>query len=111
MSLHHANSAEVINVRPLGDQIRDAVSSALAKTKHLELMRIVLHADKSMPEHAVTGEVTIQVIEGALELHAHGKIQPMQAGDLVYLAGGTPHALHALQDCSVLMTILLHQPE
>jgi quercetin dioxygenase-like cupin family protein len=108
MSLHHVSSAEIINVRPLGAQISDAVSSALIKTDHLELMRIVLHADKTVPEHAVAGEVTIQVIEGALELHAGGKVQRMQPGDFVYLVGGTPHALHALQDCSVLMTILLH---
>jgi quercetin dioxygenase-like cupin family protein len=111
MSLHHAISAEIINIRPLGAQISNAVSSALVKTNHLELMRLVLHADKTMPEHAVAGEVTIQILEGALELHANGKVQPMHSGDLVYLEGGTPHALHALQDCSVLMTILLHRPE
>jgi quercetin dioxygenase-like cupin family protein len=110
MSLHHASPGEIINVRPLGAQISDAVSNAHVKTDHLELMRLVLHANKTMPAHAVAGEVTIQVIEGSLELHAEGEVQSMRSGDLVYLDGGTPHALHALQDCSVLMTILLHRP-
>jgi quercetin dioxygenase-like cupin family protein len=110
MSLHHAASAEMISIRPLGTQMSDTASTALLKTRHVELMRLVLRADKWIPEHAVAGEVTIQVIEGALELHADGKIQSMQPGDLVYLEGGTSRALKAKQDSSVLMTILLHQP-
>lgn len=111
MSLHHAASAEIINIRPLGSKMAESVSTALLKTRHLELMRLVLHADKLLPEHAVDGEVTIQVLEGVLELHANAKVQAMQAGDLVYLASQTPHALRAQQDCTVLMTILLHQPD
>jgi len=32
----------------------------------------------------------------------------MHAGDLKYLAGGTVHSLKAVEDSSVLVTILLH---
>jgi hypothetical protein len=42
MSLHHAISGEVINIRPLDEKLREAVSTALLKTTNLEVMRLVL---------------------------------------------------------------------
>lgn len=107
MALPHAASGQLIDVRPLGTKMTEAVSHALFKVEHLELIRLVLPRGKGMPEHAVAGAVTIQCLEGSIELHAHQKVQALQAGELVYLAGGEPHALHALEDASVLLTILL----
>ena len=107
MALPHATSGQLIDIRPLGPRITTAVSNALFKTPQLELMRLVLPQGKGMPEHAVHGPVTIQCIEGAIELHAHETTQTLRAGELVYLAGGEPHALHALEDSSVLLTLLL----
>jgi quercetin dioxygenase-like cupin family protein len=78
-------------------------------------MRLVLPAGKTMPQHWVEGEVTIQCLEGSIELDAqqNGRElkQVLHAGELVYLAGGVPHSLRALENASVLMTILLHRPD
>jgi quercetin dioxygenase-like cupin family protein len=109
MSLPHATSGDLINIRPLGEKLKESVSTALLKTAHLEVMRLVLATGKLFPEHKVEGEVTIQCIEGVIELHAHQKTQILLAGDMVYLAGGEPHSLLAKEDASVLLTILLHQ--
>jgi quercetin dioxygenase-like cupin family protein len=110
MSLSHASSGEVISIRPLEKKLGDAVSVALLKTSHLEVMRLVLLNGRSIPEHRVAGEMTIQCIEGAVELHAHGTKRILHAGDLVYLEGGQPYAFHAIEDCSILHTILLSHP-
>ena len=110
MSLPHAASGDLINIAPLGDQLESAVSTAFMKTEHLELMRLVLQAGKSMPEHSVEGDVTLQCLEGRVELEAHGKRQALGPGQMVYLAPGVPHALHARENASVLMTVLLNQP-
>jgi quercetin dioxygenase-like cupin family protein len=107
MALPHATSGQLIDVRPIGEHITAAISNALFKTEHLELMRLVLPTGKTMPEHAVPGELTIQCLEGVVELHAHQKTQVLLAGDLVYLAGGEPHALRARENASVLLTLLL----
>ncbi|HWU99389.1 MAG TPA: cupin domain-containing protein [Oxalicibacterium sp.] len=107
MALPHATSGQLIDIRPLGTRIAASTSNALFKTPQLELMRLVLPRGKGMPEHSVHGPVTIQCIEGAIELHAHQTTQTVRAGELVYLAGGEPHALQALEDSSVLLTILL----
>jgi quercetin dioxygenase-like cupin family protein len=110
MSLPHANSGDLINIAPLGDKFEGAVSHAFLKTEHIELMRLVLPAGKSMPEHWVEGEVTLQCLEGAFELEAHGRRQPVRVGEMVYLGPRVPHALHARENTSVLMTVLLNQP-
>ena len=110
MSLPHASSGDLINIAPLGDQLDSAVSTAFLKTNHLEVMRLVLQAGKSMPEHWVEGEVTLQCLEGAIELEAHGRRQTLRPGQMVYLAPREPHALHAQENTSVLMTVLLNQP-
>jgi quercetin dioxygenase-like cupin family protein len=109
MSLHHFGSGEIIDLRPLGEKLKDAPSAALLKTDSVEVMRLVIKAGKPLPEHHVAGEVTIYCLEGKVELMAHQKKQLMQAGDLVYLEPMQPYALMAQEDASVLVTILLHQ--
>ena len=109
MSLTHAASGDLINIAPLGEKFDGAVSTAFIKTSHLELMRLVLPAGKSMAEHWVEGEVTLQCLEGAFDLDAHGKRQTVSAGQLVYLGPRVPHALFATENTSVLMTVLLKQ--
>ncbi len=109
MALHHISSGEVTRLTPLGEQLQDQPSTALLKTENMELMRVVLKAGKSLPEHLVSGEVTIYCLEGKLELHAHQKMQLMQAGDLVYLEPMQAHALIAQENASALVTVLLHK--
>ncbi|MGE5622212.1 MAG: cupin domain-containing protein [Bacillota bacterium] len=108
--LHHATSGELIDVRPLGDKLPQSPSTAFFRTDDLEVMRLVLPANKSVPEHHVAGPVTLFCLEGAVELQAHDKLQVLQAGQMVYLAGNVPHALRALENSSLLMT-MLRKPE
>lgn len=107
MALPHASSGQLVDIRPLGSQLTSAPSRAILKTSGLELMRMVLPAGKTVAEHRVAGECTIQCVEGAVQLTAHGNTLLMRAGDLVYLEGGVDHGLHAQEDSSLLVTILM----
>lgn len=107
MSLPHAVSGQVINIRPLSGKLKESVSTALFKATELEVMRLVLEAGKEIPEHQVTGEITIHCLEGAIELRAHGQTQTLRHGEMVYLAGNEPYAMRAVDDASVLMTVAL----
>lgn len=107
MALNHAESGDIIDIRPLGNKLSNSISTALFKTSSLEVMRMVLPVGRNVPEHSVQGEMTIQCIEGAIELHAHQKTQALHAGDLIWLAANVPHALHALENTSLLVTIAL----
>ena len=108
MAIHHALSGELINIRPLGSAITTARTATLYKTQHLEVFRIVLLAGKEMPEHEVVGELTVQCLEGSVEFSIGTTRDVMRVGDLKCLAGGIPHSLRAIEDSSVLVTLLLH---
>lgn len=107
MALHHASSGEIVPIRPLGEKLLESPSTALLKAHQLEVMHLVIPAGKSKPEHQVQGEFTLYCLEGAVELRAYGKAQTLHAGDLVYLEGEAPFALHAVENSSLLMTVVL----
>ncbi len=108
MALHHASSGELIDIRPLKDELKTAVTKTLYKSDRLQVFRMVLLAGKTMPAHQVRGEITIQCLEGRIEIIAGETTQLMREGGLICLAGNVMHAVHALEDASVLVTILLH---
>jgi quercetin dioxygenase-like cupin family protein len=107
MALQHARSGERIALQRGEDDIANFTSIALAKTEHMELIRLIVPKDKPMPEHRVEGEVTILCLEGELIVDAHGNSVVLRPNEMVYLAGGEPHAVRSNQDAVALMTILL----
>ncbi|MCK0512790.1 cupin domain-containing protein [Aromatoleum buckelii] len=109
MAIPHAASGELIDIAPLGERVRDTVSSTLIRAEHFEVFRLVLPAGKSTQEHRAAGLITIQCLEGVVELDAHGQAQTLTPGTLVYLADAEPHAVTALEDASLLITMLLHR--
>ena len=109
MALHHASSGELMDIRPLGEDLKHAVSKTLYKSDRLQVFRMVLLAGKTAPPHSVAGEITVQCLEGSLEFTAHGATQVMRQGDLLCLAGGITHALTAIEDTSVLVTVQRHE--
>ena len=106
MSIPHAKPGEVIQL-PLGAALSSSKTMTLAKTADMELIRLVLPAGKDIASHKVAGEITVQCLEGRVALTAAGKTQDLAAGQSLCLAAGEPHALQAIEESSVLVTILL----
>ena len=106
MALPHAQSGQIIDVSPLGSGLRSAVSTALFKAEDLEVMRLVLLSGKGIPPQKVAGEVTIQCIEGVVEVSSD-EVQTLEAGKMMYLRGDEVHSLRAIEDASMLVTIFL----
>ena len=111
MAISHLSSGEVASLLPLGDMLEQTPTTALFKEERLEVMRIVLPAGKGMPVHAVDGPVTVQCIEGEVDLEMNEGHQILHTGDLIYLAAGVPHALTAFQNTSILVTVVLVSPD
>jgi quercetin dioxygenase-like cupin family protein len=107
MAQPHATSGEVIDVRPLGERLTGAVSTALIKAEQLEIARLVLPTGKELPEHQTPGEVVVQCIEGRIEFRSYGKTQVLNPGDLIHLGGQASHALKALENSSLLLIVCL----
>lgn len=109
MATAHAASGELIDIRPFGPALPHVASETLVRADHLEVFRLVLLAGRSLPGHDHPRVITIQCIEGRIDLIADGKSLPMHAGSMVYLSGGTPHELRAVEDSSLLVTLLVRR--
>jgi len=109
MAIEHAQPGQPVDVGPLGPLLTGAKTVALFKSAQLEVIRLVLLAGRTLPPHKVDGEITIQCLEGRLAVGAGGSRQVLAAGQLLYLSGGVPHDVQALEDASALVTIVLHR--
>ncbi len=107
MSIPHALSGQPIAVSAFGAALAEQRTVALFKSDQLEVIRLVLAAGKSMPMHKVSGEITIQCIEGTLEVGVNGDSTLLQAGQLMFLLGEVPHSVTARTPASALVTIVL----
>ena len=107
MALNHLLPADPVDIQPLGERLATEPTKALFKSEQLELIRLVLRAGKSFPPHQVPGEVTIHCIEGEIHVTTESGSNILKAGQLLYLKGGAPHGVVALQDASALVTIVL----
>jgi quercetin dioxygenase-like cupin family protein len=107
MAVPHAASGEVLDVRPLGEKLSGAQTTTLVKGAAIEVIRLVVPAGKEIAEHRAPGDITIQCLEGKVMLQTAGGERELTAGSLVYLAGAEPHAVRAVADASLLLTIVL----
>jgi len=107
MSIPHAQPGQAIDVSPFNHSLSEQRTVALFKSDQLELIRLVLFAGRSMPEHQTRGEITIQCLEGVLDIQIDGVSTLLQPGQLMFLRGHVPHSVTALEDASALLTIVL----
>ncbi|MYN04133.1 hypothetical protein GTP41_18740 [Pseudoduganella sp. DS3] len=108
MALPHAISGQAVRVGlAAGEGLSQFSSIALAKTEHLELIRMTVPAGRALPAHAVRGQITLQCLVGEVAFDAHGRTTILRTGELLYLEGGAPHGLRANADSLLLLTILL----
>ena len=107
MALPHALSSEVVSLTPLGGRIPHTPTHAIIKAGQLEVIRVVLPAGDTLPLHETPGELTVQCIEGEVEFTVDSQPRMLRAGDWIHLEPRAPHALRAVQDASLLLTICL----
>jgi quercetin dioxygenase-like cupin family protein len=109
MAIPHAYSGMPVDLRPLGEALATTETTALVKNNDFEAIRLVLRKGKEVcHEHEVGGTITIHCIDGRIALTADGTTHELPAGHWTYLMRQTPHTLRALEDASVLLTVMLH---
>jgi quercetin dioxygenase-like cupin family protein len=110
MAISHASPGDVIDVRPLGTKLSATRSHALFKSADLEVIRLVLPASSGLPPHAVTGEITLQCIEGRIAFDCAAGKRELAAGQMIHCAADEIHELRAIEHSSLLLTIALRSP-
>jgi nucleotide-binding universal stress UspA family protein/quercetin dioxygenase-like cupin family protein len=102
-----AKPGDVIDVRPLGEALPTTQTRALARGEDVEVIRLVVPAGKEIHEHKAKGEVVVHCLEGRIEFTAMGRTQTLEAGQMLYLSRNEPHSVKAIEDASLLLTVLL----
>lgn len=65
-------------------------------------------AGGTLEEHAASGVVSIHVLNGALAVGAGGQDHELKGGQVLMLAPGVRHSVHALEISNMLLTVHLH---
>lgn len=76
----------------------------LVKTEPMNVMRLVLSAGKSIPEHKAGKHITVQCIQGKVAFTTSSETHEMTPGKLLYLLPGELHSLSAVEDSIMLVT-------
>lgn len=95
---------------PLGGDLAAAKSERLLSTGAVELVRLVVPAGRRIPSHRAAGEITVQCLEGHVAFEHEGTVRDLRPGDLVHLCPQESHAVTAIEDSSVLVTLVRPHP-
>ncbi|WP_416798158.1 cupin domain-containing protein [Ciceribacter azotifigens] len=106
MAKHHTASGEIFDLAPLASGLKAARTRAIVKTDAFEAVRLVAHAGADIKAHKVDGPITLHCLEGRVQVNLPGKSLELSAAKWVYLEGGVPHSIKAIEDSSLLLTIV-----
>ena len=106
MALQRVEPSEIVNLFNANEEAGAKESYTLAKTEAFQAILMRLPQGKAVGEHSVDGPIIVQCLEGSIEFPVDGASRTMQAGDWMYLPGGTPHSYEVLEDTRVLVTLL-----
>ena len=83
---------------------------ALYRHGRITVALFTFDAGSRLPEHVAAGAVTINVLDGRLQVAAGGQEHALPAGTLLILAPGVPHAVRAEEPSTVLLQVHLDEP-
>ncbi|HKJ53039.1 MAG TPA: hypothetical protein VKB27_16215 [Gammaproteobacteria bacterium] len=110
MATHHAAAGEIVDIATWANDLPVEKSKVIAKTRGIELARLVIGAGVDMHNSeycSVDGTVVIHCIDGEILLKTREARISLSPGQLAYLDGGTEHALAGVKNSVVLLTIVL----
>jgi quercetin dioxygenase-like cupin family protein len=87
------------------DSGRSAETVCGGHEKALRQTVIAMNAGVELSEHENPGEATVLVLSGRVELRSHGVTWEGRNGDLLTVPDRR-HSLHALEDSTVLLTVV-----
>lgn len=106
MSTHHAAPGEVVNLATWASDLPEEHSKVIAKTKAMELARLVLRDGDSIENHHVEGPLVIHCLSGCLEVRALDTTERVGGGELLYLPPSETFTLKAAPQAVVLVTFV-----
>jgi quercetin dioxygenase-like cupin family protein len=91
-----------------GDQWKSSRRGAktLVKNDALRIVLVALSSGMRLDEHKAEGAITVSVAEGSVRFTASGEETVLATGALLTLASGIPHAVEALEESALVVTVV-----
>ena len=83
----------------------DRHGSSLVKGDGINVALMLLKKGAKLQEHHTRAPITVQVIEGRINFVAKGKPQLVTAGTIVALDRGIAHAVEAVEESALVLTV------
>lgn len=106
MNQGHVTSGEVINLGTLKGEMDVDTSYALVKTEDMEVIRMALPKGKTINEHNVDGEMSVQCLRGHILFTVDGQAVELTGDDWMYLQKKQSFSYSVKNDTVLLVTIL-----
>ncbi|MGQ0633870.1 MAG: cupin domain-containing protein [Planctomycetaceae bacterium] len=110
MAVRHAQPLESIDIRPFGSQLSRQQTTTLFRGDSLEVIRLIAPAGREIATHSAPDEMTAQCLEGRVVLTTPLESRELTPGTMLYLRAREPHSLKALEDSSLLLTLVVKRP-
>lgn len=99
---------EIKKIRARGAEVS---STTVLKTETLRVVLMALKAGARLHEHHADGRLVLQVLEGEIEFKAENAQHRLRAGMLASVEAMVPHAVDAISDAALLLTVAWHRAE
>jgi quercetin dioxygenase-like cupin family protein len=96
-----ANPATVMQYQP-----GSVVSREILKKNTGSVTLFAFDEGQGLSEHTAPFDALVYVLEGAVEIMISGKPHPLQAGDMIIMPANQPHALKALKQFKMVLTMI-----
>lgn len=96
-----------ISLNGLIDYPSDSVvSKEVLRTPNGTVTLFAFDQDQGLSEHTAPFDVVVSIVEGEADITIAGTMYPVQAGEVIRLPAGEPHALYARQRFKMLLILL-----
>lgn len=105
--LKNIDYAQVLTLKDLVDyQQGTVVSRTLAQNKALSLTVFAFDKGEGISSHTVTADALVQVLDGQAAITIGDQVVRAQAGQVVAMPEGVPHALKAEERFKMLLIVV-----
>ena len=98
------NASMVKLMNENGWEETDCNGITLFKTDNLTTVLICMHTGSRIGENSIDGTVTIQIVEGEVELTAEEEVLTLHTGQLMMLHHNVKHSILATEETVMLLT-------
>ena len=81
----------------------------LLKDQGLRVVLILMHAGTAIPSHQAESPLSIQVVEGCLQVRTDSEPVTLKKGHMLALQAGLRHEVKALEESALLLTLATSQ--